>query len=207
MANYSSVPINFKEANDYADLEGVKQDLLWVVEASKKYKEINILRDFITREAFTFALIIKYARANISGKRRWIPRKWIEELSADEQKDHYYFMALRNKYVAHSVNDYEENYSKVYIKNIASKNPEFNQISVLHTRVVSIGAGDAKKLCELSNKLIKKIEFVMEAEKAKVEEITKKIPMKELVKYKYSKQFSSGKNNPFNDRVRKIIKS
>lgn len=206
MANYSPVPISFPEANYYADLEGVKQDLLWVIEASKKYKEIDI-RNSVTREAFTFALITKYGRVNIRGKRRWIPKRWIEELFCDEQKDHKYFMALRGKYTGHSANDFEENYARVFIKNISSEQPEFDQVSVLYNRVSSISINDVERLCNLSKKIIKKIESVMKVEKTKVEKIAKKIPIGELVKYKHTGQFLSGKNNPLEDRTRKIVKS
>lgn len=206
MANYSSVPISFPEANHYADLEGIKQDLSWVIEASKKYKEINI-RDIITREAFTFALISKYGRANLRGKRKHIPRGWIEELSCDEKKDHKYFMAIRGKYVGHSANDFEENYTKVFIKNISSEHLEFDQVSVSHIRISSISIDDVERLCNLSKKIIKKIESMMRVKRIKVEEIAKKIPIDELVKYKHTEQFLSGKNNPFEDRARKIIKS
>ncbi|MDD5109553.1 MAG: hypothetical protein PHC29_08685 [Candidatus Omnitrophica bacterium] len=205
MSDVSPVPINFKEANNYADLEGIKQDLLWVIEAANKYSEIDI-RDTITKEAFTFAILIKYRRANTSGERRRIPKQWIDELSDDDQNDHHKFMALGNKYIAHSVNDFEENYAQVRIKNNASGQPEFDQISVMHTRVTSIGVDGISRLVCLSKALITKIELQMKKEKCRVEEIAKGIPIDCLKKHKYTRFFLSGKNNVFNSRRRRIIK-
>jgi hypothetical protein len=206
MADFSPVPIDFKEANDYADLEGIKQDLLWVVKAADKYPKIDI-RDTFTGEAFTFALIMKYGRAHNTGERRSIPKKWIDELADEYQNDHNKFMALRNRYVAHSVNDFEENYAQVYIKNITSEQPEFNQVSVMHKRVVGISTDDVNKLACLSKILIAKIELQMKEEKNRVEEIARGIPIKELIKHKHTKTFLSGKNNAFDSRHRKIVKS
>ncbi|MCX5707943.1 MAG: hypothetical protein NTY14_03055 [Candidatus Omnitrophica bacterium] len=200
MAEYVPFPVVFNEANRYADLEGIKADLNWIVEAAGEFVKTRI-NDSIIREAFTFAAVVKYGRVFNSGVRRAITKDLINNLESNFQKDHEEFMALRDRYVAHSVNNFEENYTQVYIKDPMSQNPEFNQISVMHNRVVSISVDDMNRLAVLAKELMDKIGSLMKAEKPKVEEIARRIPVTELIKRKYR----SERDNVFKARKRETI--
>lgn len=107
MANdFVPFPLNFKEAIVLADLQGIKQDLEWIIQAGNKYIELNkLLNDPLLLEALFFAFIARYGRTHQSGARTPIPKIWIKALSSTQQIAHKYFMDLRNKHVAHSVNN------------------------------------------------------------------------------------------------------
>lgn len=205
MANYSPFPINFAEANKYADLVGAKSDLEWIIAAVAKYPKLSI-RDHITKEAFTFAVLIKYGRVFARGVRKPIPKRLISRLPINFQKDHEEFIELRNKYIAHSVNDFEGNYAEVYVRNPTSESPEFDQISCLHTWIACISVKEMNRLSSLSQKIIEEIDKEIAIEKLKIKEIIRKIPISELMKHKYDKDFFSNKVNVSKARSRNIIK-
>ncbi len=202
----SQVPLDFKEAHMLADLEGIKHDLEWVISAGKAYGDIGKQYFYIIPEALCIAIIVKYARVRMTGERRLVPLEWIKSLSKKEQEDHEYFMNLRNKFIAHSVNNLEENYSVAYIKNIDSTNPEFDQVQQHHSRVVSFSVLDIMKIISLAEKLLEKVQEQIEIEKPKVIEKAKKIPLNELIKHRLDNQIST-KDNAGKSRSRKIKKS
>lgn len=176
------IPLDFPEAHKLADLEGIKQDLEWVINVGEKYNSLIAKYAFIELEAFCAAMIIRYARTHVSGDRRRVYLGIVKSLSSDQQEDHKYFMNLRDKFIAHSVNNFEENFSVAYIKNVKSLKPEFDQVSVHHSRLVSLAVSDINKLVLLAKVLLEKINNQVKIEKDIVTSIIKLIPIKRLIK-------------------------
>ena len=199
-------PLDFKEAHHLADLEGIKKDLEWVIAAGHSYGSIGRILYPILPEALCVAIVIKYARSHKESKRRKIPKKWIEELSPEEQAEHEYIMNLRDKFFAHSDNDFEGNYSVAYVKNPNSLNPEFDQVQTHHQRVLSLSLKDILRFVKLSERLLKKVDKQIKKEKPLVIEKAKQIPLDELIKHRLSdwvpKKATAGQS-----RDKKIIKS
>jgi len=177
--------LDFPEAYELADLGGIKRDLEWVVTVGIKYDAVWANHDFFILEALSTAIIIMYGRANVKGVRRIIPHEMIKSLSLEQQKDHKYFMDLRDKFIAHSVNDFEECYCVAAIKNVQSSNPEFDQVNIQLHRIIALSVGDIKKIVSLAEILIEKIESLIKSEKYRVTDIAKKIPMNDLVNNKF----------------------
>lgn len=94
MADYSPVPLNFKEAHHLADLKGIEQDLLWVVEMGDYYVEqrVSTKSVFALSEALCIAMVVKYGRCFATGERRRLPKQWIDEMDLSQRKLHSYFI-------------------------------------------------------------------------------------------------------------------
>lgn len=157
----------------------------WVTTVGKQYDAVWANHDFFILEALSTAIIIMYGRANVTGVRRRIPCEMIRSLSPEQQKDHKYFMDLRDKFIAHSVNDFEECYCVAAIKNMHSSNPEFDQVNIQLHRIISLSVGDIKKIVSLSEILSEKLELQIGNEKLKVTDIAKKIPINDLINNKF----------------------
>jgi len=157
MTHYSNVPLDFPEAHRFADLNGIKQDLEWVIRVGPKYFEYKKQLNFDLTESLFIALVVKYGRVHAIGERRRIPAQWIKCLPEEELEAHNYVINLRNKYVAHSVNNFEENIPVAYIKDINSENPEFNQVSVQHTQVVAVSREDINLIIGLAKKFLEQV--------------------------------------------------
>lgn len=186
MAHLSQVPLNFKEAWDLADLEGRKHDLEWVKEVGQKYlKCFHEIDEFIIHEVFCSAIIVRYGRANSTGRKKKIPDECFEGLTQEEKDNHKFFMNLRNLHYAHSVNNYEFNIPKAGVNNINSSNPEFNQVGVIHTRVIKLNNQEIRNIVSLAEKLLLNLESQIKEEKDKVTEIAKNIPISQLIQNKF----------------------
>ncbi len=197
-----SVPLDFPQAHKVADWEGVKHDLLWVIAAGKKYQSVAETMDFIILEALSAAIIVRYGRANVNGERRCIHPEMIRSLSLEQQQDHKFFKDLRNKFFAHSVNNFEENFCTAFFNNLHSSNPVFNQISAQHSRMVALSTQDILKVVSLSERLVEIIQGQLKIEIKKTAEIVRKMPIAELIKkatFSVQTRESAGKN-----RSRKI---
>lgn len=184
----SQVPLDFKEAWDLADLEGRKHDLEWVKEVGQKYlKCFHEIDEFIIHEVFCSAIIVRYGRANSAGRKKKMPGECFERLTEEEKDNHEFFMNLRNLHYAHSVNNYESNIPKAWINNINSSNPGFNQVGVIHERVIRLSTQEIQDIVSLAGKLLLSLESQIKKEKDKVTEIAKKIPISQLIQNKFPK--------------------
>ncbi|MFZ5800651.1 MAG: hypothetical protein ACOY3D_04655 [Candidatus Omnitrophota bacterium] len=194
MANLSQVHLNFEKAWELADLEGRKHDLEWVKVVGKKYLEhFNKIGNFLIHEVFCSAIVVRYGRANTSGRKKKIPDKCFEDLTQKERDDHAYFMNLRNLHYAHSVNNYEYNIPKAWVNNKDSDNPELDQVGVVHNRVISLSVQEIRDIISLAEKLMRSLEIQIEKEKEEVLKIAKKMPISLLIKNKFPNIVNSKK--------------
>ncbi|MFH2145789.1 MAG: hypothetical protein ABII75_07180 [Candidatus Omnitrophota bacterium] len=182
----SSVHLDFPEAHALADLEGIRQDLEWIKSAKDFFDELKD-SDATLREALFYSVIIKYGRVFKGGIRKKLPQEFIESLNADEIKRHKFFLDVRDKFIAHSVNDFELNHPLAYINNLDSENPEFNQVHVAHERILSLGKKFIHELVDLADILLKKLNELFVIEKENVEKIARKIPIEDLKRIKPKK--------------------
>ena len=114
MVNHTQVRISGPETYRLADMHGVMQDLEWLIalcDQISRYKRRGPRPDSTEMEALEGAALIRYGRCFKGGVRTAfvLDAHWISRLSPDLQAAHYDFEALRDKHVAHSVNDWELN--------------------------------------------------------------------------------------------------
>ena len=179
MAHWRSVNLNIPEARLLADLASQANDLqattdmcnLALAEFTKESSIIGLL------EALTNAAVVRYSRCFNKGVRAKIPNSLLGGLSKNQNKDHKFFIALRNKYIAHSVNVFEET------KIVACLVPEERgprgvaSIGMQHDRLASLGANDFTRLKALSSELHQRMSNLIEEEKRKVLEAARKLPV------------------------------
>jgi hypothetical protein len=182
MAVWRFVNLNVKEAQLLADLTGVLNDLqatvsicdLLMNELQKSQPEWRLL------DALSAAALVRYARSFTKGVRAKVPVAALSCLCPDLLKFHKWFIDLRDKYVAHSVNAFEENQVVAYLVP-AERGPKgVASISVQQTRLASLGGSDIKKLKEICGGLQIYISKLVEEERSKVLELAKKIPVDQL---------------------------
>lgn len=186
------VDFSIREAQWLADLHGIDNDLRDVVKLCNKCLDflqalpppegdpIDWLDKSWLSGEISFAAVIKYGRTFGSGTRLSIPSSWIERLTPEYQDKHRYFKNLRDKFIAHSVNSFEDNQVFAYL------HPQFNpsgvkSITVDTGRYVSMSAGDVTSLKGLAGALQQMVRLEISIEMVRVLEIAKKWPISELL--------------------------
>ena len=107
-----AVEVNLPEAEVLADLYSIVFDLEAAAYLCNKAVELDRPQqhDSLLVEGLVAAAVIRYGRCFSTGARLGLCREDIAELKGDELETHDYFKALRDKFVAHSVNPFEETY-------------------------------------------------------------------------------------------------
>src|SRR3989344_1163128 len=110
--HHRAVEVTLPEAELLADLYGIVFDLNRAAKLCSKAVEFSKFpdRDYELIEGLVAAAIVRYFRCFSKGVRCWLHPKDIENLGKDLLEDHDYFKAIRDKYVAHSVNPFEETF-------------------------------------------------------------------------------------------------
>jgi len=109
---HRAVEVKLPEAEILADLYSIQYDLEIATHLCKAASEMAAPRphDSLAVEGLVTAAIVRYFRCFSSGARLGLRRSDIGDLDDQSLVDHDYFKALRDKFVAHSVNPFEENW-------------------------------------------------------------------------------------------------
>lgn len=109
---HRAVEVKLSEAEALADLYGIEYDLSTASYLCAKAVELSHLEhlDYLHVEALVSAAIVRYGRCFSTGARLGLTRKDILSLESVDLEVHDYFKALRDKFVAHSVNPYESSH-------------------------------------------------------------------------------------------------
>ncbi len=179
MADWRFVNLNRPEACLLADLVSQAEDLqttanlcdLALAEFSKGSSVVGL------REALTNAAVVRYSRCFAKPVRTKIPNSLLGELPETQNTDHKFFIVLRNKYIAHSVNAFEETKIVAYLVPEEIGPRGVASIGVQHDRLASLGAEDFTRLKALSSELHHRMSIIIEEEKRKVLEAARKLPV------------------------------
>jgi hypothetical protein len=190
MATWRFTVLDFPEAQPLADLTGIEHDLrvagsfcdAFIEEREKFNGQSNETPpNPVLWEALTVAASIRYARAFAKGVR---VNKWVDTivsgLPAEVAIDHRQFIEFRNKYIAHSVNHFEENRVVAYLMPEERGPRDVASVSVQHERMLAFGVEDARRLKALCMEMGSRITGLVEAEKAKVLEIARGLSVDHL---------------------------
>jgi hypothetical protein len=114
-ANVRAVELKLPEAVLLADLYEITFDLNAAEALCAKAiaLERSDPRDYNTEQGLVEAAIVKYGRCFTKGVRLWLKENDLAELEPEILASHNYFIALRNKFVAHAVNAFEETFVTV----------------------------------------------------------------------------------------------
>ena len=141
MAVYRYVNVELDEAKRLADLYGIDLDLRRCREYCEKYiqtlegisqpSQIQAADEGVHLECFSAYFFIKYGRCFKGGIRETTSKEILAALSKGDLALHQLAINIRDKYVAHSVNDFESHKVRVWL------NPEENGRKINNVNIES----------------------------------------------------------------------
>jgi hypothetical protein len=181
------------EAQRLSDLNGIEADLAAVVRLCSRWQklaaELGSPQEGSGLEWWErtqdlgdlgFAAVVRYGRSFGSGVRSGILPEVIASLGDSHSKSHTYFKALRDKYVAHSVSELEDNQVFVMLS------PQFGEpqvpghITVDRGRLVGLGLADIRRLSELAEAVRQATNVEIESESAKLLAVARGMSIEEI---------------------------
>lgn len=115
--NYPIVKVEFDEAKRLAEFGAIAQDLGAVMETCRRIEELikQSSNDRILIEGLWTAALVRYARCFAEAKRKGLTESIFEGLQGEPLTAHQYYIDMRSKHVAHSVNPFEQAYAGVVL--------------------------------------------------------------------------------------------
>ena len=181
------------EAQRLSDLTGVDVDLEATVRICERCDRlINELvappegnpltwwDDFQALGDLMFAAVVRYGRTFNSGVRQGIPQEWLGSSEKNLAESHLYFKALRDKYIAHSVSQLEDNQVFVILTPQFSEQQEPSHVTVDRGRLLGISKKDIQLLKTLANTLRKKLATEIDIESNRLLEIARGMPIEQI---------------------------
>lgn len=182
------------EAQWLSDLSGIASDLEAVVRicarANREAQEIEnnragdalkLLEDRQLLADLVSAAVVRYVRTLGTGVRLGIPPKWLEELPLKLQTSSTYFKALRDKFIAHSVNSLEDNQVFVWLSGASEGRLAVSNISVDKGRFWP-GDDDAARLSQLAGTLLVRAKVEIESETQRLLGVARAMPIAEIIR-------------------------
>lgn len=172
MAVYTYVNIPLPEAKRLADLYGVANDLRACRDYCEKYLQTvaTILQptdDGKHLECFSVYIFVKYGRC-FKGGVRWDTEKQILKTLSPEDSDlHQLIIAIRDKYIAHSVNDFESHKVRVCL-NPKERGRKINNVNIESDYLVGPEPRLFERLKCLIDKLLAWIDTEMKREEERL---------------------------------------
>lgn len=169
MAVYSYVNIALPEAKRLADLYGIENDLRACREYCEKYLQVfagihQPTEETRHLECFSVYIFVKYGRCFKGGIRSATEKQILGNLISDDLDLHQLVIDVRDKYIAHSVNDFESHKVRVWL------NPEERGRKINNVNIEShYLAGPEPQLFERLKTLINKVLSWIDEEKTKEE--------------------------------------
>ena len=176
-AVHRAVEVKLREAAVLADLYSVRYDLEIATRLSKAAREAGATRphDSLVVEGLVTAALIRYCRCFSSNVRLGLGRADIETLDTETLAQHDYFKALRDKFVAHSANPFEEN----WVTATASERDgvRYPIASVGHgSHRMLLSVGEARALGALVKQVRHLVDAKIKTEEAKLLAIIQQLP-------------------------------
>ena len=178
MPSTRHVALSVPEAQRYADLTGINTDLRDVVDVCDRFStehDSSASPDWKLLEVCCTAAIVRYGRTFPSGVRTGIGEEFLSRLSREDQDVHRLFKNLRDKWIAHSVNPFEENQVIVWLAPLETSGPAVVGVAVQETRVTSMGNADMQRLKSLAANLRKIVFSELSKERSKVDRFAKRM--------------------------------
>jgi len=185
VADYTNYRFPVPEAARLASLGGIEQDLRGVI----AYCDLLIERseiaklNFVEWEAISSAALVRYARCFSFGVRDSLTHGLLDTADAALKEAHRFFVELRSKHVAHSINPFEENDVTLQIAAHFQSSQEIFAVNTSHGRLIGLSFGAPDQLKRLAEWVLLKVEEEMKTEKAKLLQMARERPLAELKAY------------------------
>ena len=176
--------VDFPDAQKLADLAATIQDLRAIMQTCSRLKGLldENSKDSILIESLWVSALIKYARCFASGKRFGLSKDIYQKLQGEPIKAHQFYIDLRNKHIAHSVNPFEQMEVGLVLSSTNESEKKIIGVSTLAMRHIVSDKKGVHQLGSLSKIAQDKICSLAKNTQEKVLEEGKKIPIDELYK-------------------------
>jgi hypothetical protein len=183
METYNFVDLHIPEAKLVADLHGIATDLHRAHEFAKLLVE-QLTGDTASSqlvEPLSIATVVTYARAFAGGVRHILKEDDLKVLT-DEQRDlHQFLRDYRDKHIAHSVNEFEENIARAYYCQERVASEGITSIGYGGGRLVSLSGKEAQAVIEIITALEVHIHSQIKAEEERLLPIVRTMPLEEVL--------------------------
>ena len=139
-------------------------------------------KDNILIESLWTSALVRYARCFACGKRTGLSEDIFKEFQGDPVEAHRFYINLRNKHIAHSVNPFEQMEVGLILSPIGESERRVLGVSVLAMKQISLSIDGVHQLGLLSKIAHDKMCNLAKELENKVIEKGKKTPIEELYK-------------------------
>lgn len=159
------------EAQLLADLVGIRADLWSVQELVKTffaYSPNNFVGDLWHKNALCIAALTTYGRTCGTGVRQKIPKEMIAALNLNHKIAHDYLKTLRDKWAAHSINNFEESRVTIQAHMDGEGKVVPTSIGDGHKNTSVLSRSDMRTLGDLAEELFRVVNDAIDHEKKKL---------------------------------------
>lgn len=183
MATYTWVDLRIPEAALVADLHGIATDLQRAQEFAKLLiaQFTNETTNWQLVEPLSIAIAITYARAFSGGVRHHLGEDDLKVLTTEQRESHEFLRAYRDKHIAHSVNEFEENIARGNYCKERVETEGITSIGYGGGRLISLSGKEAQAVIEITTALKVHIRNQIEEEEARLLPIVRAMPLKEVL--------------------------
>ena len=176
-----AVEVELAEAEKLADLYGVQFDLRNSAYLCEKAIEMSQVErpDSLAIEGLVSAAVVRYSRCFPSRARYGIRRKDLEDIEDGYLETHDYFKNLRDKFIAHSVNPFEETYVTASAREKDGVLLPITSLGGGQNRVV-LSPSTAMELKALIAKVTKEVDKKVKSEEHRLLKHIQKLPLETI---------------------------
>jgi hypothetical protein len=182
MATNTFVEFVLDEAQDLADYTSIAHDLSSARDFAKAILEENQKPNpnFSLHDPFMVTIIIRYARPFSKDPRLKIHKEAAPILSDEQRLKHEYFMQVRNRYIAHSVNSFEEcqPVARYWVERVQEEGIE--SIECNYRRIAGLSDQELIDIIDLASTWLQHVGEKLREEKARLLPILREIPLAHL---------------------------
>lgn len=166
LADYTSIAFDLRTSRDFA---------IAILKETQKPDG-----NFSLSDPFMVATIIRYARAFSGGVRLRLHEEAMTVLTDQQLSHHTYFILMRDKYIAHSVNAFEESepVARSWVESVQEEG--ITSIECNHRRIVGLSEQNLKDIIDLASTWLQYVQRKLREEKDRLLPIVQKIPLEDL---------------------------
>ena len=181
MSELYAAKVDYEEARILADSALVLQDLTFTANVLKRLRQLlkDRSKDRVLVESLWTSALITYARCFSTGKRLGLSEDIFKnkKLKGDPLGCHRYYVNLRNKHIAHSVNPFEQVTVDLELSKPDSTKREVLGVGVLSLKLICTDIEGVETLLRLVLVAKEEVRKRYEEYEAKTLEVGKSLPL------------------------------
>ena len=183
MATYTWADLNLRETELLADLHGIHFDL----DRARNFAKLLVAicesptSNWELVEPLSIAATVTYSRPFSSGVRHRLSNADLGILTIEQRELHDFVRDYRDKYVAHSVNEFEENTVRATYCEERVKEEGITGLGYGGGRVVSLSGSEALAIVDLANIFIDYVNIKIGKEQVRLLPIIRSMPLEHVL--------------------------